>query len=67
MRKEMISPETSTTYNDSGQRETERAGFEPAVQKTAHWFSKPAPSATRTPLQLYAKQTLKAISENTCS
>ena len=31
---------------------TERAGFEPAVQKTAHWFSKPAPSATRTPLQI---------------
>ena len=29
---------------------TERAGFEPAVRINAHWFSKPAPSATRTPL-----------------
>ncbi len=30
---------------------TERAGFEPAVRLPAHWFSKPAPSATRSPLQ----------------
>jgi hypothetical protein len=29
----------------------ERAGFEPAVRLPVHWFSKPAPSATRTPLQ----------------
>ncbi len=29
---------------------TERAGFEPAVPERAHWFSKPARSATPTPL-----------------
>ena len=28
----------------------EKAGFEPAVPHRAHRFSKPAPSATRTPL-----------------
>jgi len=33
-------------------KKPERAGFEPAVRKTAHWFSKPAPSATRTPLHI---------------
>ena len=31
---------------------TERAGFEPAVRLPVHWFSKPAPSATRSPLQI---------------
>jgi len=30
---------------------TERAGFEPAVPRRAHWFSKPARSATPTPLR----------------
>ena len=29
----------------------ERGGFEPPVRLPVHWFSKPAPSATRTPLQ----------------
>ena len=32
MRKEMISPEIANSYGISGQTETERAGFEPAVQ-----------------------------------
>lgn len=30
---------------------TERGGFEPPIPLRGHWFSKPAPSATRTPLQ----------------
>jgi len=29
----------------------ERVGFEPTVHRNAHWFSKPAPSAARTPLR----------------
>ncbi len=34
--------------------ESERGGFEPPVQSPAHWFSKPAPSAARAPLQSQA-------------
>ncbi len=33
------------------EKESERGGFEPPVPFRAHWFSKPAPSATRAPLQ----------------
>ena len=32
----------------------ERGGFEPPVHSRAHWFSKPAPSAARAPLQSQA-------------
>jgi len=39
------------TRSNSTPNRTERGGFEPPVRQAAHWFSKPAPSATRTPLQ----------------
>ncbi len=35
---------------------TERVGFEPTVRLPAHRFSKPAPSATRTPLHVAGRQ-----------
>ena len=35
-------------------RGTERGGFEPPVRLRAHWFSKPAPSAARTPLPVHS-------------
>ena len=45
-------------------REPERAGFEPAVRSPAHWFSKPAPSAARTPLHRAAGSARRADRAN---
>ncbi len=39
-----------TRFRGRNRGVSEREGFEPPVQLPAHWFSKPAPSATRTPL-----------------
>ena len=43
----------------TGRMLSERGGFEPPVPFRAHWFSKPAPSATRAPLLRSAKRRQK--------